>query len=262
MTLNPLIPVLCADEVFLPMAQAISGRISSPVVRRLADIDGHYYLRVDAQGVALCQCGAKAPGPVFVDFSEGKARHRRLQGGGKGQLIARAVGLNKVSSPSVLDATAGLGQDAWVLASLGCTVHLLERSAIVAALLIDGWQRALTSSDGDVASIATRMTVESSDALTYLLSAQAPVADVIYLDPMYPHSKKTAAVKKEMSSFRDIVGTDEDSGDLLAAALEKARYRVVVKRPRIGAFLGGRAPATQLSGKSSRYDIYTLKKMG
>jgi 16S rRNA (guanine1516-N2)-methyltransferase len=104
-----------------------------------------FCLCVDKNGVSLGQSGKKAPGPVRVDFLTGKAKHRLNYGGGKGQLLAKAVGINKRAGLKVLDATAGLGQDSFVLASLGCEVTLLERSPIVRALLIDGMQRGLAS---------------------------------------------------------------------------------------------------------------------
>jgi 16S rRNA (guanine1516-N2)-methyltransferase len=72
-------------------------------------------------------------GAVYVDFVEGKARHRRQFGGGKGQDIAKAIGLHKFKNPRVIDATAGLGREAFVLASLGCHLTLLERSPIIHA---------------------------------------------------------------------------------------------------------------------------------
>jgi 16S rRNA (guanine1516-N2)-methyltransferase len=96
------------------------------------------------------------------------------------------------------------------------------------------------------------------DAIEYLQNLVEPV-DVIYLDPMYPYTEKTAKVKKEMASFREIVGEDLDDEKLLAAALDKAIYRVVVKRPRLGTEIIGQKPSLQLMGKSSRFDIYTNK---
>ena len=77
-----------------------------------------------------------------MDFVEGAVAHRRKFGGGRGQSIAKAVGLKSGAMPTVVDATAGLGRDAFVLASLGCKVTLIERSPVVAALLQDGLARA------------------------------------------------------------------------------------------------------------------------
>src|SRR5688572_20080391 len=92
--------------------------------------------------LSLIPTGKNAPGPIYADFLTGAAAHRRLHGGGRGQPIARAIGLKPgVKPPSVIDATAGLGRDAFVLACLGCEVTLLERSPTVAALLRDALER-------------------------------------------------------------------------------------------------------------------------
>jgi 16S rRNA (guanine1516-N2)-methyltransferase len=102
-------------------------------------------LQVGEQGLQLQQLGPDAPGPVRVDFVEGGAAHRRLYGGGSGQMIAKAVGIAQGVRPRVLDATAGLGKDAFVLASLGCEMSLIERQPLIGALLEDGWRAARIS---------------------------------------------------------------------------------------------------------------------
>ncbi len=68
--------------------------------------------------------------------------HRRKFGGGRGEAVAKAVGIKGDYLPDV-DATAGLGRDAFVLASVGCRVRMLERNPVVAALLDDGPARAM-----------------------------------------------------------------------------------------------------------------------
>lgn len=81
-------------------------------------------------------------GAVFVDFISGKMAHRRKFGGGRGEAIAKAVGIKKDYLPNVIDATAGLGRDAFVLAAIGCQIKLVERHPVVRLLLQDGLQRA------------------------------------------------------------------------------------------------------------------------
>jgi 16S rRNA (guanine1516-N2)-methyltransferase len=83
--------------------------------------------------------------------------------------------------------------------------------------------------------------------------------DVVYIDPMFPPSKKSALVKKEMRAFHQLVGADQDSGELLEAALEVAIHRVVVKRPLKSEYVTGKKPSYSLSGKAIRFDIYALK---
>jgi 16S rRNA (guanine1516-N2)-methyltransferase len=106
------------------------------------------------------------------------------------------------------------------------------------------------------------MQLRSQDSRTYLESLTAEeFPDVIYLDPMFPERQKTADVKKEMAAFHSIVGKDEDADALLPLALAHVNYRVVVKRPRKAPFLNSQVPSYQLEGKSSRFDIYTVKKL-
>ena len=64
-------------------------------------------------------------GGIFVDFVGGAMAHRRKFGGGRGEAVAKAVGIKGSYLPDVVDATAGLGRDAFVLASVGCRVRML-----------------------------------------------------------------------------------------------------------------------------------------
>jgi len=212
----------------------------------------------DSLGAALISVDQSMT-PIRVDFTCGKIAHRRKFGGGKRQLIAKAVGIKSGILPYVIDATAGLGKDSFVLASLGCRVTLLERSPIIAELLKSGLAQAETCAE--TAEITSRMNLIQQDAISWLQNATHDIADVIYLDPMFPHREKSALVKKEMRLFRPIVGDDKDSASLLSAALQHARCRVVVKRPRKAAAIPGPLPSYVLKGKSSRYDIYALKSL-
>ena len=203
----------------------------------------------------------KKLGAVYADFVAGKSQHRRLYGGGKGQQIAKAIGLHKLKSPTVLDVTAGLGRDAFVLASLGCHMTLLERSPIIHALLNDALIRLKADDDVQLQAIATRMHLEKNiDALMYLDCLKSAddhlKPDVIYLDPMFPERSKRAQVKKEMRFFHDIAGSDADSDQLLDLARTCAKKRIVVKRPRLAKPLNHRTPNFVISGKSTRYDVY------
>src|SRR5690606_40499174 len=117
--------------------------------------------------------GKGAPGPEFADFEEGALAYRRLHGGGRGQPVARAVGLKPGIYPKVLDATAGLGRDAFVLAALGCEVVMLERSPIIAALLEDALRRAML--EPGVAPVASRMQLIPAEARQWLAPGDARV---------------------------------------------------------------------------------------
>ena len=196
-----------------------------------------------------------APGPVYVDFVTGALGFRARHGSRNKEPLARAVGLKGANIPTVLDVTAGLGRDAFVLATLGCHVCLVERSTIIAALLRDGIARAL--GDRNTQAIAQRMQLHVGDATAIIAQlAECERPDVIYLDPMYPHRGKSALVKKEMRLLRALVGEDLDAPRLLEMALRVTRRRVVVKRPRLAASLPGIAPSHTLLGSTTRFDIY------
>lgn len=198
-------------------------------------------------------------GPVYVDFVGGKKNHRRQFGGGKGQPLAKAVTIQ--DRPRILDATAGVGGDAFVFASLECEVILVERSPIVAALLADALERAQQPDvPADIRQIAERMSLVNADAADYLYT-EPPNVDVIYLDPMYPEKKKTAAAKKDMQALQALVGPDMDSDALLAAALRTAKKRVVVKRPKGAPILNGPKPNATVQSPNTRYDIYSIKAL-
>lgn len=222
----------------------------------------------ETAGVSLLDRRFKKPIKVRVDFTAGALAHRIKYGGGKSQAIAKAVGISAQVKPSVLDATAGLGKDAFVLAALGSGVTMLERSSIAHALLEDGLSRAkifvAENQDEEIDLLAEtlgRLKLINTDSLAYISELKEEAVNVVYLDPMFPERKKSAQVKKEMLIFQELVGKDEDSAQLLNFALSAAENRVVVKRPNHAPFLAESPPSFQLKGKTSRFDIYTKKKL-
>ncbi|OSM05254.1 putative 16S rRNA (guanine1516-N2)-methyltransferase [Magnetofaba australis IT-1] len=188
-------------------------------------------------------------GPVFAEFSGGAAENWE-----RGQPLAKAVGVKGGVTPSILDATAGLGGDAWILARLGCAVTLIERSPIIAALLEDALQRA--QRDDEAAPLATRMRLLAGDARELMAQWSDEPPDVITLDPMFPEKKKGALPNKEMRRLKQLVGDDADAAETLAGALQLAGKRVVVKRPLKAPPLDGPKPGHAISGRSTRFDVY------
>lgn len=250
--------VKCCLEGLKPQAQSVATALG---VGLDDDMPCPYTLVFGEQGVYLESSDASKHGRIMVDFCSGSSAHRRLYGGGKGQMIAKAVGINKNFRPRVLDATAGLGKDAFVLASLGCEVGLFERSPVAHALLADGLRRArefAREHDQELLHTLARMTLAEGDSIEFLRGCMSPI-DVVYLDPMFPERQKQAAVKKDMQAFHAVIGQDVDGAILLEAANQTALYRTVVKRPRLAPTLSQLQPSYVLQGKSSRYDIYTFK---
>jgi len=197
---------------------------------------------------------------LLVDFVGGSLGHRKKYGGGKGQTIAKAIGIKQGKPiPSVLDATAGLAKDSYVFACLGCPVTLIERSPIVAALVKDGIERAKLNIEF-TETTRNGFQLYNCDALEYIQSiSKDDKPDIIYLDPMYPEKKKSASVKKNMQILQKLLGHDLDTDNVLTAALDKAKKRVVVKRPKGAPELQiGRSPTLNYESKGTRYDVYVI----
>lgn len=240
----------CPEPNLLPTAQQLAKQFELSLIDH-APTQG-LYLLLDAHGVQLKLADEPNLGGVMVDFIQGRAQHRRKYGGG--EAITKALGIKKGFRPKVLDGTAGLGRDAFVVASLGCEVTMVERSSAVATLLFDGLQRA--SLDAEVGDwISQRLKLVYASSLCALPTFEQGF-DVVYLDPMYPHRKKSAQVKKEMRLFQMLVGEDHDADALLTAARETGAKRIVVKRPSYADYLNGEKPQAELKTKSHRFDIY------
>jgi len=195
---------------------------------------------------------------LVVDFVGGAVGHRFRSGEGRGQALAKAAGLTKGVTPDIVDATAGLGRDAFLLASLGAKVTLIERSERMHALLADGLAKA-AAEGGPYAETVARMTLLHGDS-SLLLPELKP--QVVLVDPMHPPRGNSALVKKEMRQIREIVGTDPDSEKLMQIALQHAQNRVVLKWPlRAEPMAGIRKPSHQILGKSTRYDVFVRAKI-
>ena len=227
-------------------------------LRDLKKVKSAFYLLATDEQLELHKTDEPKLDGITVDFVSGAVAHRRKFGGGRGQDIAKAIGLKHGFNPTVLDATAGLGRDAFLLASLGCTVTMMERQIPVAALLDDGLTRgALDAELGEW--LSDRLTLINTSSIDSM--CKVGEVDVVYLDPMYPHKKKSAAVKKEMRVFQTLVGSDPDADELLEQALSIAKYRVVVKRPSYAEPLAGKKPSTSINMKKNRFDVYTIQSI-
>lgn len=187
------------------------------------------------------------------DFVGGAVQHRLRFGGGRGQDLPKAAGFKPGINPHIIDATAGLGRDAFLLASLGATVTMIERSTEMHALLHDGMARALDAG-GVTAEIISRMKLIHGDAIQLLPGLSAKI---VLVDPMHPPRNKSALVKAEMRQIRAIVGIDDDQTRLMQTALAHASRRVVLKWPAKAAPMADIPPAShQIIGKSVRYDVF------
>jgi len=241
-------------------ARALANRLDLPYHQSIAEVTSDFLLIYTENGLQLSQTSkfAHVKRLLYVDFVRGKNGYRHRKNFTIRQPLAKAVGIKPGIRPSVFDATAGLGNDAFVLACLGCRVSLCERSSILHSLLEDGLFRA-GHEEKTMEIVTTRMNLLFEDSKEYLQKNQQ-VYHTIYLDPMYSHRTNSALNKQEMRVIRDLVGNDEDGDMLLETAFAAAQNRVVVKRPKGARELSSRTPSFVVPMKNSRYDIYLVSE--
>jgi 16S rRNA (guanine1516-N2)-methyltransferase len=112
-----------------------------------------------------------------------------------------------------------------------------------------------------VAARVARLRLVGGDACSVLADSRVPAPDAVLLDPMFPERGSSAAVRKEMQLFQQLVGDDPDAPALLATALQVAVHRVAVKRPRGAPPLAGPKPSHVLEGRSTRFDVYVRARI-
>ena len=282
---RPALALIATGDADLPRATELSRQLGLPLVSPTSDpvacldfdallvVSGlHLSLQQTTRMSAMSgsgrrerpgrrQSGMAVPGPVMVDFGNDTMRHRRRSG--HNDLLGKAVGVSGTRHPRVLDATAGLGRDGFVLADMGCSVTLCEREPVIAALLASGLEAALASGEYRLQQVVSRLQLVTGDALSLDSDVLAAV-DVVCLDPMFPPREKSAAVKKEMALFQALLegdATPEAADQLLQWALLQDVARVVVKRPIRAPSLGELKPSHQVSGKAVRFDVYVKRAL-
>ena len=174
-----------------------------------------------------------------------------------GEMLVRAAKTKSPvngSAPVAVDATAGLGEDSFLLAAAGFEVYLFERNETIAALLQDALTRALA--DPALAPVASRLHFTPGDSVAGL-KALPLRPDVVYLDPMFPTRQKSGLIKKKFQILQLLERPCDDEESLLQAALEARPTKIVIKRPAKAPVLGNKKPSYTISGNSIRYDIIT-----
>jgi len=234
------------DSTLKKKAEQLGKILHVPVLAPNHKQQSEYTLLLTRKGMLL-QSNTERSCTFFIDFRSPKLLYRLKHGGGINQPLARAVGIKANIRPTILDATAGTGQDSFILAHLGCQMRMIERSPVLAILLQDALERIHT----------TKIQLIPGNACTIIPQLQ-PLAETIYLDPMYPHKTKSALNKQDMRVIRTLVGNDTDAAKLLRTALQYAEKRVVVKRPKGARELNNMQPSHTIKMKNSRFDVYMI----
>ena len=212
-------------------------------------------LRRGEQGLEL----VSGPMAIRADYAHllPRLKPNRLSG----ELLVRAAKIKGAASSGeplrAVDATAGLGEDALLLAAAGFEVQLFEHNPTIAALLEDGLRRA--ADVPELAPIVARMHATQADS-TQALRNLGYAPDVILLDPMFPAKRKDSAAKKKLQLLQQLETPCDDEEGLLEAAIAANPRKIVIKRPMKGPYLAGRKPAYSISGKAIRYDCLVFAR--
>lgn len=228
------------------MAESFARKTGAPIV----DKPGEYLtIHFDSKGVSLSGFGLTYQG----DFAE-TMMHRVTNGRLQHEMLVKAASSEKEGRKAI-DATAGMGEDAFLLAAQGYEVTLYEQNPVVAALLKDAIRRA--KKNQILKDIAGRMKVVEADSVESMSKLLDPV-DVIYLDPMFPARQKSSLINKKLQLIQKLEPPCSEETDLFDAALKVGPSRIIVKRPLKSEYLAGREPSYTLKGKAIRYDCYVL----
>ncbi|QDG33352.1 class I SAM-dependent methyltransferase [Alteromonas mediterranea] len=252
----PLVIAKNSTQDDTSLLNSIGDKWGFPVVSHSEKPAEGFYLQIQNGVLGLADASEKKVLPVEVDFASPASLYRKQHGGGRKEPIVKAIGLKGNEGWHVVDATPGLGRDAFVLVSVGCKVTMIERSPIVAALLEDGIRRLALS----FPELAAKMSLQHGNSAEVMQYFTGENVNAIYLDPMFPHKKKSALVKKEMRLFQQLLGHDPDADALLPPALKLATHRVVVKRPNSADVLAGEKPSMAIESKKHRFDVYLCQK--
>lgn len=177
--------------------------------------------------------------------------HRTGMGKRQHNLLKAIFGRLKVA-PFVMDACAGLGQDAFLMSLGGCRVIACESNPQIYAVLHDACLRA--KEKGWCGMDNMSLVFMNSILLMQHWPESRLRPDVVYLDPMFDKPYKGEV--KAYARLLKLLACQDSVQELLEVALKFARNKVVVKRPLKGGCLMGKAPTYQLTGKTTRYDIY------
>lgn len=249
---DPVELAVCArDGASDERARALTQRLHAPLVGS-DELAGKLVVSVGQDGLALEHEGLQMRADLASMVP--RVRHDRL---GR-ELLVKAAKIKGHDGPlRAVDATAGLGQDALLLAAAGFETTLFEQNPVIAALLADSLERAarIPELEGAIA----RMHFVEGDSIAGLHQLAQP-CDVVLLDPMFPERRKSASVKKKFQLLHLLELPCADEEELLFAAFAARPRKVVVKRPPKGPYLAGVKPSYSLDSKAVRYDVHVFAR--
>lgn len=263
------------NESYREAAEKVAEKVKGELITKIDELsEEETYLGYDESGLYL----AKGNNRMQGDFKKmiKRLKHNNLTH----EMVVKAAKLKGEEAGSrltLIDATAGMGEDSLLLAAAGFEVTLYEKDPVIAALLEDTIERAKghkvtadvkeyesfesyekgAKEAGDnliLKEAVSRMHLICADSIEAMNNLEGMAPDVILLDPMFPERQKTGLVKKKFQLIHQLEKPCEEEEALLKAAMGLKPKRIVIKRPLKGPFLAGKKPSYSLEGKVVRYD--------
>ncbi len=193
---------------------------------------------------------------IMVDFREMLPRLK--QSNLQREMLVKAARIKGQPMPQTLiDATAGFGEDSLILAAAGFQVQLYEFDEVIAVLLKDGMERAMEIPE--LKEAVGRMKLVCGDSTEGMRKLDFK-PDIVLLDPMFPARQKSALIKKKFQLIQRLESPCSTEEQLLDAAVAADPKRIVIKRPLKGPYLADRKPSYSLEGKAIRYDCFVFAR--
>lgn len=193
---------------------------------------------------------------IMVDFREMLPRLK--QSNLQREMLVKAARIKGQPMPQTLiDATAGFGEDSLILAAAGFQVQLYEFDEVIAVLLKDGMERAMEIPE--LKEAVGRMKLVCGDSTEGMRNLDFK-PDIVLLDPMFPARQKSALIKKKFQLIQRLESPCSTEEQLLDAAVAADPKRIVIKRPLKGPYLADRKPSYSLEGKAIRYDCFVFAR--
>lgn len=226
-------------------ALELSQHIGVPLSDAMSD---SLTLVMDRTGLSLYGYGMRYQGdftPMLRRVTSGRLQHEML------------VKITKTKSecPLAVDAAAGMGEDAFLLAAAGYRVQLFEQDPVIAALLKDALRRAQLHEQ--LTEIVDRMDLTEGNSIE-LMPRLTEQPEIVYLDPMFPPRRKSGLIHKKLQLIQKLEQPCSNEAELLSAAISLHPKKIVIKRPLKGECLAGRKPSYSVKGKAIRYDVIVI----
>jgi len=209
-----------------------------------------YYFIYDKNGLSFIRDSKNPKETLNINFLKGKLgwRLKRVNHETK---LKKALGKAKVPL-NIFDATAGLLSDSMIFLSLGHSVVAVEQSKIIYLLVSDAIRRAKA-----FIPYLTNIKLINASSIDIFNKIDTSF-DIIYLDPMYPISKKNIKKSGELRAIRSILEIENlihDDDSIINSFMNSEYKKLILKRPLKSKKIYSNINY-QVKGSTTRFDIY------